>query len=48
MEPNSFMVPSYVVVDVWWKLDRSWEPPIIGWLALLTDSEVTTPAILAQ
>ena len=48
MDLDSFLVSLYVLVDDWWKLDRSSKPPKIGRLALLTDSEVLTLAIFAQ
>jgi len=48
MDLDSFLVSLYVLVDDWWKLQRSPEPPKIGLPALLTDSEVLTLAILAQ
>jgi hypothetical protein len=38
----------YVLVDDWWKLEHSSEPPRAGRPALLTDPEVITLAILAQ
>jgi Transposase DDE domain len=48
MDLDSFLVSLYVLVDDWWKLDRSSKPPKIGRPALLTDSEVLTLTILAQ
>jgi hypothetical protein len=48
MDLDSFLVSLYVLVDDWWKLQRSPEPPKIGRPALLTDSELLTLAILAQ
>src|SRR5215212_182304 len=48
MDLDSFLVSLYVLVDDWWKLNRSSERPKIGRPALLTDSEVITLAILAQ
>jgi Transposase DDE domain len=48
MDLDSFLVSLYVLVDDWWKGDRSSEPPKTGRPALLTDSEVLTLAILAQ
>ncbi len=48
MDLDSFLVSLYVLVDDWWKLNRSLEPPKTGRPALLTDSEVITLAILAQ
>ena len=46
MDLDSFLVSLYVLVDDWWKLNRSSERPKIGRPALLTDSEVITLAIL--
>ena len=48
MDLDSFLVSLYVLVDDWWKLNRSLEPPKIGRPALITDPEVLTLAILAQ
>jgi hypothetical protein len=48
MDLDSFLVSLYVLIDDWWKLDRSSKPPKIGRPSLLTDSEVITLAILAQ
>jgi Transposase DDE domain len=48
MDLDSFLVSLYVLVDDWWKLECSSEPPKTGRPALLTDSEVMTLAILAQ
>jgi Transposase DDE domain len=48
MDLDSFLVSLYVLVDDWWKLDRSSKLPKIGRPVLLTDSEVLTLAILAQ
>src|SRR5215203_3207919 len=48
MDLDSFLVSLYVLVDDWWKLECSLEPPKTGRPALLTDSEVLTLAILAQ
>jgi Transposase DDE domain len=48
LDLDSFLVSLYVLVDDWWKLNRSSEPPKIGRPALLTDPEVLTLAILAQ
>jgi hypothetical protein len=48
MDLDSFLVSLYVLVDDWWKLDRSSKPSKIGRPALLADSEVLTLAILAQ
>ena len=48
MDLDSFLVSLYVLVDDWWKLDHSLQPPKLGRPALLTDPEVLTLAILAQ
>src|ERR671913_890622 len=48
MDLDSFLVSLYVLVDDWWKLKCSSEPPKTGRPALLTDPEVLTLAILAQ
>jgi hypothetical protein len=48
MDLDSFLVSLYVLVDDWWKLECSSEPPKTGRPALLTDPEVLTLAILAQ
>jgi hypothetical protein len=48
MDLDSFLVSLYVLVDDWWKLNRSSRPSKTGRPALLTDSEVLTLAILAQ
>jgi hypothetical protein len=48
LDLGSFLVSSYVLVDDWWKLEHSSEPPRAGRPALLTDPEVITLAILAQ
>jgi hypothetical protein len=48
MDLDSFLVSLYVLVDDWWKLNRSSESPKIGRPALLSDPEVLTLAILAQ
>ncbi len=48
MDLDSFLVSLYVLVDDWWKLDRSSKPSKTGRPALLADSEVLTLAILAQ
>ena len=48
MDLDSFLVSLYVLVDDWWKLECSSEPPKTGRPALLSDSEVMTLAILAQ
>jgi Transposase DDE domain len=48
MDLDSFLVSLYVLVDDWWKLNRSSRPSKTSRPALLTDSEVLTLAILAQ
>jgi hypothetical protein len=48
LDLDSFLVSLYVLVDDWWKLKHSSQPPRAGRPALLTDSEVITLAILAQ
>jgi hypothetical protein len=48
MDLDSFLVSLYVLVDDWWKLNRSSGPAKTGRPALLTDPEVLTLAILAQ
>jgi Transposase DDE domain len=48
LDLDSFLVSLYVLVDDWWKLEHSSEPPKVGRPALLTDPEVITLAILAQ
>ena len=48
MDLDSFLVSLYVLVDDWWKLECSSEPPKTGRPVLLSDSEVMTLAILAQ
>jgi hypothetical protein len=48
LDLDSFLVSLYVLVDDWWKLEHSSEPPRAGRPALLTDPEVITLAILAQ
>jgi hypothetical protein len=48
LDLDSFFVSLYVLVDDWWKLEHSSEPPRAGRPALLTDPEVITLAILAQ
>ena len=48
LDLDSFLVSLYVLVDDWWKLKHSSEPPTAGRPALLTDPEVITLAILAQ
>jgi hypothetical protein len=48
LDLDSFLVSLYVLVDDWWKLKHSSEPPRAGRPALLTDPELITLAILAQ
>jgi hypothetical protein len=48
LDLDSFLVSLYVLVDDWWKLEHSSEPPRVGRPALLTDPEVIALAILAQ
>src|SRR5215218_2352298 len=48
MDLDSFLVALYVLVDDWWKFDHPSEPSKIGRLALLSDAEVITLAVLAQ
>jgi hypothetical protein len=48
LDLDSFLVSLYVLVDDWWKLKHSSQPPRAGRPALLTDPEVITLAILAQ
>src|SRR5215218_132955 len=48
LDLDSFLVSLYVLVEDWWKLEHSSEPPRAGRPALLTDPEVITLAILAQ
>jgi Transposase DDE domain len=48
LDLDSFLVSLYVLVDDWWKLERSSQAPRAGRPALLTDPEVITLAILAQ
>jgi hypothetical protein len=48
MDLDSFLVSLYVLVDDWWKLECSSEPPKTGRPALLSDPEVLALAILAQ
>jgi hypothetical protein len=48
LDLDSFSVSLYVLVDDWWKLKHSSEPPRAGRPALLTDPEVITLVILAQ
>ena len=48
LDLDSFLVSLYVLVDDWWKLEHSSEPPKAGRPALLTDPELITLAILAQ
>jgi hypothetical protein len=48
MDLDSFLVSLYVLIEDWWKLDRSSKPPKTARPALLSDPEVLTLAILAQ
>jgi hypothetical protein len=48
LDLDSFLVSLYVLVDDWWNLEHSSEPPRAGRPALLSDPEVITLAILAQ
>jgi hypothetical protein len=48
MDLDSFLVSLYVLVDDWWRENRSSQPPKPGRPALLSASEVLTLAILAQ
>jgi hypothetical protein len=48
LDLDSFLVSLYVLVDDWWKLEHSSQPPKTGRPALLSDPEVITLAILAQ
>jgi hypothetical protein len=48
LDLDSFLVSLYVLVEDWWKLEHSSQPPRAGRPALLTDPEVITLAILAQ
>jgi len=48
LDLDSFLVLLYVLVDDWWKLEHSSEPPRVGRPALLTDPEVIVLAILVQ
>jgi hypothetical protein len=48
LDLDSFLVSLYVLVEDWWKLEHSSEPPRAGRPALLTDPELITLAILAQ
>src|SRR5215211_7539502 len=48
LDLDSFLISLYVLVDDWWKLKHSSQPPRAGRPALLTDPEVITLAILAQ
>ena len=43
MDLDSFLVSLYVLIDDWWKLDRSSKPPKTGRPALLSDPEVLDP-----
>jgi len=46
LDLDSFLVSLYVLVDDWWKLEHSSEPPKADRPALLTDPEFITLAIL--
>jgi hypothetical protein len=48
LDLDSFLVSLYVLVEDWWKLEHSSQPPRTGRPALLTDPEVITLAIVAQ
>ena len=48
MDLDSFLISLYVLVDDWWKTDRSFAPRRPGRPASLSESEVLTLAILAQ
>src|SRR5215203_716066 len=48
LDLDSFLVSLYVLVEDWWKLEHSSEPPRAGRPALLTDPELITLTILAQ
>ena len=48
LDLDSLLVSLYVLVDDWWKLERTWQPPKTGRPALLSDPQVITLAILAQ
>src|SRR5215212_5610682 len=48
LDLDSFLVSLYVLVDDWWKLKYSSQPPRTGRPALLTDPEAITLAIVAQ
>jgi hypothetical protein len=48
LDLDSLLVSLYVLVDDWWKLKHSSQPPRAGRPALLTDPEVITLTILAQ
>jgi hypothetical protein len=48
LDLDSFLVSLYVLVDDWWKTDRSSETPKACRPVLLADSEVLTLAILSQ
>ncbi len=48
MDLDSFLVSLYVLIDDWWKANRSSAPREAGRPASLSESEVLTLAILAQ
>src|SRR5215213_4585231 len=48
LDLDSFLVSLYMLVEDWWKLEHSSQPPRTGRPALLTDPEVITLAIVAQ
>src|SRR3954451_21920855 len=48
MDLDSFLVSLYVLIDDWWKAERSCAPREVGRPTSLSDSEVLTLAILAQ
>ncbi len=48
MDPDSFLVSSYLLADDRWKLNHAWRPPKTARPAPLTDPEVITLAILAH
>jgi hypothetical protein len=48
LDLDSFLISLYVLVDDWWKLKHSSEPPRAGRPGLLTNPEIITLAILAQ
>src|SRR4051794_26930190 len=48
MDLDSFLVSLYVLIDDWWKAERSCAPREVGRPTSLSESEVLTLAILAQ